>query len=93
MHRLSEKNLTKGYNVDNASYGTMFYATITDQITHYQRGGLDPKKFQLAPNTYLHDCGGQMGLADLIGLVNIRTIEIRKRGRGTTRTLKEQRSS
>ena len=90
LHRLSEENLTKGYSVDNASYETMFYATITEQITHYRNLNLDQKKFQLAPNTYLHDCrDGQMGLGDLIGLVNIRTIEIHLKGRGTARKLKE----
>jgi hypothetical protein len=87
VHKLDEEDLTRGYSVDRTAYETMFYATVPKQNTHYRNLDLDPKKFHIAPNTYLHECGTQMGLGDLIGLVNIRTIEIHPKGCGYIRTL------
>jgi hypothetical protein len=91
VHKLNDEDLTRGYCINSTSYETMFFASLTEQNTHYQRQGIDPKKIPpIAPNTYLHDCSsGQRGLGDLISLVNIRTIEIHLVGRGTTRKLLE----
>ena len=90
IHKLDDENLTRGYSISSTAYETMFYATVTEQNAHYRNLGLDPKKLApIASSIDLHDCGGQRGIADLIGLVNIRTIEIHPKGRGYIRTLAE----
>ena len=96
---------TEGVGTINMGYAlNLFYATQEEQaacrrdIIGDQVDGEGKEKAKvlinrilgMPSNTRLHDCpDGSKGVSDLVGLVNLRTVEIYKVGRGSTRKLKE----
>jgi hypothetical protein len=70
------------------------YATNDERLDVEKRLVSPPKIGHIGhipPNVTLHECGdaNSNGIADLIGLVNMRTFELYKRGRGVISKLKE----